>query len=237
MKLGIMQPYLFPYIGYFQLMNCVDEFIVYDNIEFTKKGWINRNRILVNGSDHLIGFPLKKASDYLHVKDRFLADSWPDEKKKLINRLSEAYRRAPHFKQIMPLLEQLLSYSNLNLFSFTLNSLQQLKDYLGIKADIIVSSSLSIDHQLKAQEKVIALCKAREANLYLNPIGGLELYDAEAFRQQEIELKFIKTTNVSYQQFGNNFVPMLSIIDVLMFNSVPEIQQFLINGFEFVQKH
>lgn len=82
MKAAIMQPYFFPYLGYFQLMNAVDTFVVYDNIEFTKKGWINRNRILVNGKDAFISIPLKKDSDYLQVNERYLADSWGDEKKK-----------------------------------------------------------------------------------------------------------------------------------------------------------
>ena len=87
MKVGIMQPYFFPYIGYFQLMNAVDEFVVYDNIEFTKKGWINRNRILVNGKDAFITISLKKDSDYLDVRDRYLADSWSSDRVKMLNRM------------------------------------------------------------------------------------------------------------------------------------------------------
>ncbi len=83
MKLAIMQPYFFPYIGYFQLINTVDEFVVYDNIEFTKKGWINRNRILVNGKDEYITLPIKKDSDFLHVKDRFLAETWSKDSAKM----------------------------------------------------------------------------------------------------------------------------------------------------------
>ena len=93
MRIAIMQPYLFPYIGYFQLMNAVDEFVIYDNIEFTKKGWINRNRILVNGRDSFITVPLKKDSDYLDVRDRYLADSWPSERVTILYRIKQSYRR------------------------------------------------------------------------------------------------------------------------------------------------
>jgi hypothetical protein len=97
-KIAIMQPYFFPYIGYFQLINAVEEFVIYDNIEFTKKGWINRNRILVNGADSYISLPLKKDSDFLHVKDRFLADTWDQDRKKMLNRITESYRKAPFYK-------------------------------------------------------------------------------------------------------------------------------------------
>src|SRR5688572_4948402 len=106
MKLGIMQPYLFPYIGYFQLMNAVDEFVIYDNIEFTKRGWINRNRILVNGKPVFITLPLRNDSDYLHVKDRFLADNWVLHRKKNLNRIVESYNKAPLFASAFPIIEK-----------------------------------------------------------------------------------------------------------------------------------
>jgi hypothetical protein len=218
-------------------MNAVEEFILYDNIEYTKKGWINRNRILVNGQDSLIAVPLKKDSDYLQVKDRYLADLWPNERKKLINRITEAYRKSPYFQQVFPLIEQILNFQDLNLFAFILNSLEGLRDYLEIKSRFIISSSIPIDHQLKAQDKVIALCKARSATQYINPIGGLELYDQDSFRENGMLLKFIKTSDVNYQQFGNTFIPMLSIIDVMMFNSVEKIREFLNTGFEYIEKH
>src|SRR4030042_5533275 len=97
MKIAIMQPYFLPYIGYFQLMNAVDEFVIYDNIEFSKKGWINRNRILVNGKDSYITIPLKKDSDYLDVRDRYLAETWSSEKIKMLKRIIGSYRKAPRF--------------------------------------------------------------------------------------------------------------------------------------------
>ena len=156
LKVGIMQPYLFPYIGYFQLINTVDEFIIYDNIQFTKKGWINRNRILVNGVDAYITLPLKKDSDYLDVKDRYLTDDWNTERNKMVNKIAESYRKAPQFSIVFPLIEMILMYSGKNLFDFILNSLKQINHFLDINTPLIISSSIDIDHELKAEKKVIA---------------------------------------------------------------------------------
>ncbi len=98
MKVAIMQPYFLPYIGYFQLINAVDKFVIYDNIEFTKKGWINRNRILVNGKDEFISLPITKASDFLHANQRYLASNFENEKNKILRKIKESYRKAPYFK-------------------------------------------------------------------------------------------------------------------------------------------
>ncbi|PIY97318.1 MAG: hypothetical protein COY66_00270 [Candidatus Kerfeldbacteria bacterium CG_4_10_14_0_8_um_filter_42_10] len=227
MKLGIMQPYFFPYIGYFQLMNATDEFVLYDNIEYTKKGWINRNRILVNGKDAYITLPLKKDSDYLEVKDRHLADTWPSERKKMLNRITGSYQKSPYFNSIYPIIEKVIIFEETNLFKFILNSLNQVKEYLEIRTPLVISSTIPIEHELKAEKKVIALCKSRKADTYINPIGGLELYDKENFKEVGIDLHFIKTNDFKYKQFGNDFVPFLSIIDVMMFNSKEEIKDYL----------
>jgi hypothetical protein len=233
MKVAIMQPYLFPYIGYFQLINAVDEFIVYDNIQFTKKGWINRNKILVNGTEAYITFPLKKDSDYLDVRDRFLSDDWEVERKKLLNRISESYRKAPQFDLAIPLIERIVMYENRNLFQFIFNSIQQINSYLDINTPLIVSSSISIDHSLKSDKKVIALSKVRYASHYINPIGGLDLYCKEEFKNQGLELNFLKTNEIIYSQFKNEFVPFLSIIDVMMFNSKDTIREYLNSYYRF----
>ena len=227
MNLGIMQPYFFPYIGYFQLMNAVDEFVVYDNIEFTKKGWINRNRILVNGKDSFITLPLKKDSDYLDVRDRYLADSWLSERVKMLNRIKESYRKAPQFDSVYPVIEKCILYDESNLFKYILNSLKIVKAYIEIDTPLVISSTITIDDTLKADKKVIAICKARKADTYVNAIGGMELYLKETFQEKDIELKFIKSKPFEYPQFGDAFVPWLSIIDVIMFNPQDRIVQML----------
>lgn len=227
MKIAIMQPYFFPYIGYFQLMNAVDEFVVYDNIEYTKKGWINRNRILVNGKDAYITLPLKKDSDYLDIRQRSLADIWNNEKTSLLNRIKAAYQKAPQFSAVFPIIEGCLLFENDNLFQFLFHSLNQVKSYLGIHTPFRISSTIDIPHKLKAEHKVIAICKALKADYYLNSIGGVELYSVENFKEAGIDLHFFQTTHFQYPQFENPFIPFLSILDVMMFNSVSQIQQYL----------
>lgn len=234
MKVGIMQPYIFPYIGYFQLINAVDCFVIYDNIQYTKKGWINRNRILVNGKDEYFTIPLLKESDFLNVVDRHLSADWQKEKGKLLNKIKENYRKAPYFNDVIRLIEDCFNYTSNNLFDFIFNALNKTLEYLSIKTPIVVSSTLPIDHTLKAEEKVIAICGALNATTYINPIGGTELYSKERFLQQGIQLQFIKADNIQYKQFNNEFIPFLSIIDVMMFNSKSTITDYLNNSFTLI---
>ena len=234
MKIAIMQPYFFPYIGYFQLMNAVDEFVIYDNIEFTKKGWINRNRILVDGKDTYITLPLKKDSDFLNVKERYLAEIWLTERKKMLNRIIESYRKSPHFNTVYPIIEKCFLFEEKNLFQFILNSINAINEYLGISTSLIISSSIPIDHQLKAENKVVGICKSQNADSYFNPIGGTELYNKDDFKKEGINLFFLKTGDIKYKQFHNDFVPFLSIIDVMMFNSREEIKKHLDSSFTLV---
>jgi hypothetical protein len=227
MKLAIMQPYFLPYIGYFNLMRAADEFVIYDNIQFSKKGWINRNRILVNGGDAFITIPLKKGSDFLDVKDRWIADTWPTDRRKLLNRVAGAYMKAPYFEDAYPVFEKCVLHEERNLFGFILNSLQEIKRYLEIETPFVVSSTLDVDHSLRSQDRVMAICKSRRADEYINPIGGVGLYSRESFEQAGITLRFLQAGSGSYEQFGDAFVHSLSIIDVMMFNSRSELKQIV----------
>ncbi|MHA2426861.1 MAG: WbqC family protein, partial [Candidatus Hermodarchaeia archaeon] len=225
MKLAIMQPYFFPYIGYFHLAHAADMFVVYDNIQYTKRGWINRNRILHNGTDTVISLPLKRDSDYLDVRDRVIAESF--NRKKLLNRIRGAYNRAPHFKRTFSFVESIINYDDHNLFRFLLNSMVLTFQHLGIDTAVVTSSDVSIDHRLKSQDKVLAMCEAVDAQVYINAIGGIDLYSREAFSDRGIELKFVKSKLVEYKQFGQDFCPWLSIIDVMMFNDMDTIKEYL----------
>jgi len=227
MKLAIMQPYFFPYVGYFQLMNATEEFVIYDNIKFSKNGWINRNRILVNGKDSYITVPLKNNSDHLDIRERRLADIWPIERKKMLNRIKESYRKAPQFDIVYPLIEKCIVFEESNLFSFILHSLFVIKEHLKIRSSFVVSSSIPLDHKLRAEKKVLGICKARKAGVYINPIGGTKLYSQDNFNCLGIELYFLKTNDIRYEQFDNEFIPSLSIIDVLMFNTEEKIKEYL----------
>jgi len=229
MKIGIMQPYIFPYIGYFQLIGAVDQFVVYDNIKYTKKGWINRNRILCNGKDEYVSIPLKKDSDFLNVDQRYLADTWAQEQHKFLNKIKECYRKAPFFTDAFEVVQQCISYEDRNLFNYIYHSIKVLCNYLSITTPLVISSSVAIDHELAAEQKVLALCKALHADTYINPIGGIELYDKTFFKQEGIDLFFLKTGTVEYKQFNHEFIPFLSIIDVMMFNDRDAIKNMLNN--------
>lgn len=235
MKLAIMQPYFLPYIGYFQLINAVDKFVIYDNIEFTKKGWINRNRILVNSKDEYITLPLKKASDFLHIYQRMLSDDFfSSEKEKLLRKIKETYRKAPFFKSTHELIEDIFSFENKNLFYFVFNSIEVICKYLEIKTEFIVSSTIPINHTLKSEEKVLAICEQLHTDCYINPIGGTALYSKENFKQKDILLLFLKAKPINYVQNGaSEFVPLLSILDVMMFNSKDFITEKL-NFYELI---
>lgn len=174
MRLAIMQPYFMPYIGYFQLIAAVDLFIVYDNIKYTKKGWINRNRMLQNGKDVTFSLPLKSDSDYLDVRERELAADF--NRDKLLGQLKGAYHGAPYFKQTFPLVEQIVQHQDTNLFRYLHHSIVKLCEHLGITTEIKIASDIAIDHGLKCQDKVLALCEAAGASMYVNTTGGMGLY-------------------------------------------------------------
>jgi len=222
---AIMQPYFLPYIGYLQLISAVDLFIVYDNIKYTKKGWINRNRLLQNDNDVIFSLPLKKDSDYLTVCERELAADF--NRNKLLYQFKNAYRHAPYFTQTFPLIEQVVDYDQSNLFEFLHHSIVKVCEYLGITTKIEISSSINIDHALKNQDKVLALCEVVSASVYVNAIGGIDLYSKETFHDKGLALKFIQSQPFEYPQFGQAFVPCLSIVDAMMFNSRETIQTYL----------
>ncbi|CAI8831039.1 WbqC-like protein [Pseudomonas sp. IT-P12] len=232
MKLAIMQPYFLPYIGYFQLIAAVDDFIVYDNIKYTKKGWINRNRMLVNGQDSVFSLPIKKASDSLDVRARCLADDFSPDK--LLAQFKGAYSRAPFFLDTFSLLESILLNDERNLFDYIFASIVQICKHLGIKTKIHISSAIDIDHQLKGQEKVLELCKAMGAATYINTSGGMALYSPDDFGNRGVDLKFIKSTSLEYPQLGLPFIPWLSIIDVLMFNSPDKVREYIFTHYELI---
>lgn len=234
MKLGIMQPYLFPYLGYFQSINAVDKFVIYDDVQFIKGGWINRNRILINGKDSMITLRIKNDDFKLNINERYLVDNYEYENNKIIKSIELAYSKAPYYKETIKVIKDIFDYKENNLSKFIINSITKICDYLDIDTEIIVSSKLLKDSTLKAQDKVIYINKIIGANTYINAIGGFELYSKEVFKKNEINLFFLKMKDIVYKQFDqNNFISNLSIIDVLMFNSKEQVKKIL-NEYELV---
>ncbi len=224
MQVAVMQPYLFPYIGYFQLLSMVDVFVLHDDVQWIKGGWINRNQILLDGKTHLWTLPVVKESSYDLINQCEVIDI-PREKNKILGKIHTAYSHAPLFFEVMPLVENIFNQSERNIAKYILFSLKQLAQYLGISTKLVMSSELQKDNSLKGQERVIEICSVIGASVYVNPHGGIDLYDKKDFKDAGIDLRFLRPQVIHYQQGGNESVPGLSIIDVLMFNSVDSIRK------------
>lgn len=223
MKLGIMQPYFMPYIGYFQLMKAVDKYVVYDDVNYIKGGWVNRNNILVNGEKKMFTITLKGASPNKLFNEIEIGDDF----RKFMKTLQLNYSKALYFDPVMYLMEKIISFSDRRLSLFIVNSFHEILSYLSVDTDIIISSELHKNCSLKGQDKVLHICDLLDADTYYNAIGGQELYDKTEFRQCGIDLKFIDPQVKEYPQQSKSFMPYLSIIDVLMNNSKEDVNILL----------
>lgn len=228
MKLAIMQPYFFPYIGYFQLINVVDKFIIYDDVNYIKGGWINRNNMLLQGKPHLFQVHLQKASPYKLINETFLLEDKKSEQV-ILSKIIQNYKNAPYFSAAFSILERVLLGESKTISELNEKGIREVCSYLNIKTEIILSSSEFKYNQLKGEQRIIDMCLNQKATSYINAIGGVELYDKINFSNHGIQLNFIKTNAIEYKQFNNDFVPWLSIIDVMMFNSPDEIGLMLNN--------
>jgi hypothetical protein len=235
MTLAIMQPYLFPYIGYYQLLNAVDRFVIYDDVTYIKQGWINRNNTLSNGQPLLFTMPLIDASSNRLIKDILVNDRlFEPWKVKFLRTLAQSYSKAPNVAKVVELVEQVLKQApGRSISEVAGESLHIVHSYLKLNTELIRSSNQYGNNHLSGQQRVLDICRQEVATAYINPIGGQSLYDKEIFQFHGINLSFIKSRLVTYQQYKNNFVPWLSIIDVLMFNSADETRS-LLNEYDLV---
>lgn len=228
MKLGIMQPYTFPYIGYFQQINLVDKFVVYDDVTFIKQGWINRNRILLNGRDHIFTVPLKDASSFRNIRDTEINQKlyalWLP---KFLKTLTQAYSKAPMYKQVYDLVANVFNEPATTISELAVKSITETCSHIGIDTQFLLTSTGYNNNDLKAKDRVLDICHKEHASVYINPIGGKELYSKQEFAAHGLELHFVRAANVHYRQFSGDFIPSLSIIDVMMFNSPEAIQDLL----------
>ena len=227
MKIAIMQPYWFPYIGYFQVMSLTDKFVLLDDVNFINKGWINRNRILVNGQPMYITLPLKGASQNKIIREikRGDDDKW---RTKTLKTIEMSYKRAPFFDDVFNRIIQVINLRNSGLSDNIYESLMLISEYLGIDTEIIETSSSYLKQELKGEDRILDICKKEKAKTFYNTIAGSGLYDKLRFKSNDIELLFVKTLPTPYsQQQTKEFIPFLSIIDVMMNNSVSEIKNML----------
>lgn len=230
--LAIMQPYFFPYIGYWQLIHAADCFVIYDDVNYINRGWINRNRLLINGEPTFITLPLRQASQNKKICDIDLshASEWL---KKLSRMVEVTYKKSPYFADTFPVVEKLLAYESSNLANYLAHQLQTLAGFMGIGTQFVVTSRVYGNNDLAAQDRIIDICKREQADIYINAQGGRGLYDAEAFREGGIDLRFIAMRALPYKQRAPVFVPYLSIIDALMEDGPDQLRQHL-DAFNYV---
>lgn len=232
--IAVMQPYFFPYIGYWQLIHAVDRFVIYDDLNYIKGGWINRNRLLINGEPAFITAPLQQPSPYKRICDIAMQPSfaWRD---KLVKMIEITYRKAPCFAETFPVIERLINCEASNLADYLAHQLQTLAAFMEIKTEFVVTSRCYENERLSGQARVLDICKLEEASAYINPQGGQTLYDAAIFRSTGIDLRFIVMRPLPYKQRSVEFVPNLSIIDALMGIGPVEIMQHL-DAFDLINQ-
>jgi hypothetical protein len=228
MKLAIMQPYLFPYIGYFQLISAVDHFVVYDDAQWMKGGWINRNRFLVGGAPRYFTLPVARTSHTQRINERLFADDVDVHKKKILRQLKFSYSRAPYFKQVLALVTDCFRGQQREVSCLLVNCLDRCCDYMGIDTPTTLSSAVEAPTDLTGEKKVIHISRALGASHYINPVGGSALYDGARFKSAGLKLSFLRSLELHYPQLGGEvFQPSLSIIDVLMFNTPQQVSALL----------
>lgn len=226
MKLAVMQPYFFPYIGYWQLMNAVDTYVIFDDVNFINRGWVNRNKILFGGKTRYINLPLLGASQNKLINE-VKVNKEKKEMKRVMSIIKEAYRKAPFFDEVYPVVKEILNSEADTVSTFIADSFRFMCLYLGIGTERFMSSNIDKDTSLKGEDKIIDICEKLGADHYINAIGGIGLYHAYKFKEHGMELSFLKTEEKVYKQFGNDFVGNLSIIDVMMFNSREDVRWML----------
>ena len=214
-RIAVMQPYFFPYIGYWQLMYAVDRFIVYDDLTYIKRGWINRNRILINGSPAYITVPLSRLSSNRRICD-ICIHAAPEWRRRLLKMLATSYGKAPYYSQVFPVIERLIRHEAERLTDYLAYQLRSLAAFLGIDTEVVTSNGRYESEHLSGQNRVIAICKRESADTYINPIGGRTLYDPLFFKSEGVDLRFLLMRPLPYRQKGERFVPYLSIVDALM---------------------
>lgn len=235
-SIAVMQPYVFPYIGYFQLINAVDIFVFYDDVNFIKQGWINRNQIYGANNSVMFTIPLIKASSFKQINETEINNNlYKKWKKKFYKSLEQTYSKAPYFSSVAAIVEKVLNHEkNKYISDLAILSIAEVMKYLEMPFNYVLSSKeFHKSKKLEKAERLYVINKKLNSTQYINAIGGQDLYDKKDFAENDIQLNFLKPSIKEYEQFGNDFVPGLSIIDVLMFNSKDEVKQMM-NQYELI---
>lgn len=230
----MMQPYLFPYLGYFQLVNAVDVFVFADDVNFIKGGFINRNRILLKNEEYYITVACAKKSQNKLIKEIQISDRFKGYPETTLLTIRHAYSKAPFFEEVYPLIESIFNAGIDNISALAATSVELVSRYLELEADFKFSSE-SFSHT-RGQERSIRLMnitKELGSSTYINPIGGKNIYCKRSFESQGVQLNFLESEPIRYSQFNGKFTPDLSIIDIMMHNSLEDVQK-LLNRYKLV---
>lgn len=216
-RLAVMQPYLFPYAGYFQLIAAVDRFVFYDDVNYIKGGWINRNRLFLSGKTDWFTLPLHDASPYKKINEIHVRQDggW---KRKLLASVRQSYGKAPYFKQAYALLESIVLSDETSLSMLARESVIAVACYLGLETEFVISTGRYDNEALRGSDRILDICRQEGATEYHNLPGGMALYSAEKFSTAGVELRFMHPSLIEYHQLEIPFKPSLSILDMLMFN-------------------
>lgn len=224
--IAIMQPYLFPHLPYFQLIKSVEKFVLYDDVTYIKKGWVNRNHVLTRSGPTTFTLPIRGASQNKKICE--IDIDWNDRwLTKFTATLTQAYQKAPYFDYVFPKVVNLLEARTCNLSGFLALTLEVVCELVSIDTEIIASSRIYSNDHLKGQERIIDICKRENANTYVNAKNGRGLYQASDFAAQGIQLRFLHSYESVYPQHADGFVKNLSILDALMFNSPEAVSRYL----------
>jgi|AntAceMinimDraft_18_1070375.scaffolds.fasta_scaffold02570_6 hypothetical protein len=223
MKLAIMQPYFFPYIGYFQLINAVDTFVIYDDVQYIARGWINRNYFLRKDGKFLFTIPVAKYKQGAKINEVLInSDKWKEDLKKM---LFYTYKRAPFYKKVLNSIENLFLIESDNLSEYCAKSIELVCQYVGVNTQLLFSSNIKYDNFNKIK-KINSILKNEKASSFVLPPGSKELYKSNDFIVPTSFL--IPNNDLNYLQFSKKrFESNLSIIDIMMFNSKKEIKKML----------
>ncbi|ULQ52437.1 WbqC family protein [Flavihumibacter fluvii] len=226
MQIAIMQPYFFPYIGYFQLISAVDKFIFLDDVAFIKKGWINRNKINLHGKEYLFSIPLKHLSQNKTIAETEISydHEWIE---KLTSNIRLAYMHSPFFEPVFNMICSLLAERPEKINWLAQQSIKATCNYLTLDSRMSCSTEMNLDNSLKGEARIIEICLKEGATAYLNLPGGKSLYKKAAFAERGIELLFLDPMDITYPQKSQAFIRGLSMIDVLMNNSPGDVKQLL----------
>jgi len=218
MQVAVMQPYFFPYIGYFQLMSAADKFVIFDDVNYIVRGWINRNRILSNGDIIQFTLPVANQSQNKIICNHNLAENKNIWTNRFLKTVTHAYSNAPFFKQVFPVIEEIITNKEANLSDYLRYSLYRLTDFLTIETQLIGTSRNYDNAHLKGEDRIINICNQEQATSYINPAAGSQLYNPIHFQSHDIKLHFLKPNQLEYTQQTQSFTPWLSIIDIMMYD-------------------